>query len=293
MIDKITPRPSDEVRLMLENKGIEGMSPVTTERGTFIAPFVNAEIPQYLVVEDAFPGGRPPLEAAGVFFADRDTVNRAERMKVSTCLNPLHTALAVFGCLLGYTSIWSEMKDPALKKLVERIGYTEGIPVVADPGIFSPMDFIREVLEERFPNPFIPDTPQRIATDTSQKMSIRFGGTIRAYMESPDLNAADLVGIPLAIAAWFRYLLGVDDSLRPMPISDDPMLQELKQGLSGLTVGSPENYKGQLRPFLMNRELFSVDLCEAGLGTKIESFFVDMLRGEGAVQKTLRVNMGL
>jgi fructuronate reductase len=44
------------------------------------------------------------------------------------------------------------------------------------------------VIEERFPNPFIPDTPQRIATDTSQKVSIRFGETIKAYAERPDLN---------------------------------------------------------------------------------------------------------
>ena len=31
-------------------------------------------------------------------------------MKVCTCLNPLHTALAVYGCLLGYTKIGDEMR---------------------------------------------------------------------------------------------------------------------------------------------------------------------------------------
>ena len=59
----------------------------------YIAPFVNAERPQYLVVEDRFPNGRPALEKAGVYLTDRDTVNCTERMKVTTCLNPLHTAL--------------------------------------------------------------------------------------------------------------------------------------------------------------------------------------------------------
>ena len=41
-------------------------------------------------------------------------------MKVCTCLNPLHTALAVYGCLLGYELIADEMQDESLKVLVEK-----------------------------------------------------------------------------------------------------------------------------------------------------------------------------
>ena len=109
-------------------------------------------------------------------------------MKVCTCLNPLHTSLAIFGCLLGFDLIADEMKDAALKKLVEKIGYEEGMPVVVNPGILIPKDFIKEVIEVRLPNPYIPDTPQRIASDTSQKVGIRFGETIKAYNEREDLN---------------------------------------------------------------------------------------------------------
>ena len=128
MIDKITPRPAPEVQRMLEETGIEAVAPLETPRGTFVAPFVNAEKAQYLVVEDKFPNGRPPLEKAGVYFTDRETVNKTERMKVTTCLNPLHTALAVYGCLLGYTLIREEMKDEDLVKLIRRLGYQEGLP---------------------------------------------------------------------------------------------------------------------------------------------------------------------
>ena len=67
------------------------------------------------------------------------------------------------------------MKNPLLKKMVEMIGYREGLPVVVDPGILDPKQFIDEVVTKRIPNPFMPDTPQRIATDTSQKLPIRFG----------------------------------------------------------------------------------------------------------------------
>ena len=63
------------------------------------------------MIEDDFPNGRPALEKAGFLFTDRETVEKAEKMKVCTCLNPLHTALAVFGCLLGYKKISEEMKD--------------------------------------------------------------------------------------------------------------------------------------------------------------------------------------
>ena len=43
------------------------MAPIETGRHTFIAPFVNAEIPGYLVIEDSFPNGRPAFEDAGVY----------------------------------------------------------------------------------------------------------------------------------------------------------------------------------------------------------------------------------
>ena len=90
-----------------------------TSKNTYVAPFVNAEETEYLVIEDAFPNGRPKLEKGGLMFTDRETVDKVEKMKVCTCLNPLHTALAVFGCLLGYTKISDEMKDPQLVKLVD------------------------------------------------------------------------------------------------------------------------------------------------------------------------------
>ena len=166
----------------LAKDGIEGMAPIVTSKNTFIAAFVNAERPQYLVIEDKFPNGRPPLEKAGVYLTDRDTVNKTERMKVTTCLNPLHTAMSVYGCMLGYTLICDEMKDADIVALIKRLGYVEGLPVVVNPGILDPKAFIDEVVEQRLPNPFMPDAPQRIATDTSQKVGIRFGETIKSYI---------------------------------------------------------------------------------------------------------------
>ena len=291
MIDKITPRPADSVCEELTKLGCEDIAPVITSKRTYIAPFVNAEGPQYLVVEDRFPNGRPALEKAGVYMTDRDTVNCTERMKVTTCLNPLHTAMSMYGCLLGYTRICEEMKDEDIVKLIKRLGYVEGLPVVVDPKIMSPKAFIDEVVEQRLPNPFMPDDPRRIATDTSQKVGIRFGETIKSYVATGrDMN--ELVSIPLAIAGWMRYLLAVNDNLEPMEVSADPMKDELQAQLAGIEAGKPETYKGQLRPILRNANIFGSDLEKAGLADRIEAIFVEELAGKGAVRATLHKYIG-
>jgi fructuronate reductase len=276
------------VEKALAEAGLEDLGITVTSKGGYTAAFVNAEKPQYLVIEDRFPNGRPPLEKAGVYMTDRDTVNNVEKMKVMTCLNPLHTALAVYGCLLGYDTIAAEMRDPELKALVEKIGYDEGMPVVVDPGIIKPMDFIHEVIDRRFPNPYMPDTPQRIALDTSQKVPIRFGETIRSYAARPDLDVTTLTFIPLAIAGWLRYLLAVDDEGKPMTCSSDPMLETLQGQLSGVELGKPESLGDQLRPILSNAVLFGSDLVELGLSEKIEGMVREMLAGPGAVRGTLK-----
>ncbi|UQZ35400.1 mannitol dehydrogenase family protein [Paenibacillus sp. PK3_47] len=284
MIDKITPRPSETVQAALLEQGIGEMDIIVTSKNTYTAPFVNAEISEYLVIEDKFTNGRPALEEAGIIFTDRDTVNKVETMKVTTCLNPLHTALAVSGCLLGYTLIADEMKDDTLRKFVEIIGYREGLPVVVDPGILSPKQFLDEVLTERFANPFIPDTPQRIATDTSQKVGIRFGETIKSYVRREDLDPASLTAVPLAIATWCRYLLGVNDEGEAFTLSPDPLLESLQGHLQGVSLGDKS---ANIRAILEDEQLFGVHLYGIGLGGKIEGMFLEMLAGPGAVRSTL------
>jgi len=287
MIDKITPRPDESVKQLLFKDGIEDLDQVITSKNTYVAPFVNAEEPQYLVIEDAFPNGKLPLDQAGIIYTSRETVDKVEKMKVCTCLNPLHTALAVFGCLLGYHLIADEMKNEKLLKLVECIGYVEGLPVVVDPQIIRPKDFIDEVLKVRIPNPFMPDTPQRIATDTSQKLPIRYGETLKAYLASESLDVQDPKGIPMVIAAWLRYLMGIDDAGNTMPLSSDPRMEGVQAAMQGIEFGRPESVKDQLKAILADETLFAVNLYEAGLGERIEELFKEMITGVGAVDRVL------
>lgn len=288
MIDKITPRPDASVEAILKADGVEDLEPVITSKNTYVAPFVNAEECEYLVIEDAFPNGRPKLEQGGLMFTERETVDKVEKMKVCTCLNPLHTALAVYGCLLGYEKISEEMKDTELRKLVEVIGYKEGLPVVVNPGILDPKEFIDTVLNVRIPNPFMPDTPQRIATDTSQKLAIRFGETIKAYMASDTLDVKELKLIPLVFAGWLRYLMGVDDNGNAFTLSPDPLLDTVCPYVKDVQLGGDVQAEEILAPVLNKKEIFGVDLYEAGLAELVCTYFGELTAGVGAVHKTLQ-----
>lgn len=288
MIDKITPRPDDKVKAMLEADGIENLETVVTAKHTYIAPFVNAEECEYLVIEDAFPNGHPPLDQAGIIFTDRETVDKVEKMKVCTCLNPLHTALAIYGCLLGYTLISEEMKNPLLRNLVKTIGYTEGLPVVIDPGILNPKEFIDQVVNVRIPNPFMPDTPQRIATDTSQKLAIRFGETIKAYEKNPALNVSDLKLIPLVFAGWLRYLMAVDDDGNAFTPSPDPLLEAAGVYVKGYALSADPKDLSGLDPLLSNQKIFGVDLTANGIAELVKQYFSELSSGVGAVAATLK-----
>lgn len=288
MIDKITPRPDPSVESILQEDGVEELDPVITTKKTYIAPFVNAEECEYLVIEDSFPNGRPPLEKGGIMFTERETVDKVEKMKVCTCLNPLHTALAVFGCLLGYVKISDEMKDTELKKLIETIGYKEGLPVVVDPGVLDPKEFIDTVINVRIPNPFMPDTPQRIATDTSQKLAIRFGETIKAYEASDELDVSDLKLIPLVFAGWIRYLMAVNDNGEKFELSPDPLLDTVCPYVKDIQLGADSNAEEKLRPVLENESIFGVDLYAVGMADKVIGYFKEMTAGKGAVRDTLK-----
>ena len=281
MIDKITPRPDGDVKAILAKDGLEGLDGIVTSKKTYVAPFVNSEETQYLVIEDAFPNGRPPLDKVGVYFTDKETVDKVEKMKVCTCLNPLHTCLAVSGCVLGYEKIADEMKDVDLVSLIKQIGYVEGLPVVVDPKILNPKEFIDTVIEKRLPNPFMPDTPQRIATDTSMKLSIRFGETIKAY----GAKAKDLKYVPMVFSLWLRYVMGINDKGEAFELSPDPKMDYVKGFVKDLKLG--DSNVDCVDELLHDKDIFGVDLFEVGLADKVKDYFKSLIKGPGAVRETI------
>ena len=286
MIDKITPRPHVKVKELLAADGFEDNNYIETEKHTFTAPFVNAEEVQYLVIEDNYTNGRPPLNLGGALYTTRETVDKVETMKVTTCLNPLHTAMSIYGCMLGYTLISAEMADEDLRAFVQKLGYMEAMPVVTDPGVLNPYEFIDAVINRRLPNPFMPDAPQRIAMDTSQKLPIRFGETIKKYI-ARGLDKDMLMLIPLTLAGYARYLKGIDDNGEPFSPSPDPMLEELQAIVAPLEVGKSDQDYACLKQLYSRKDVFGLDLYEAGLGSRIEGMVKELFAGKGAVRATL------
>ncbi len=286
MIDKITPRPHEKVQAMIAADGFEDNETIITEKKTFTAPFVNAEEVQYLVCEDTYTNGRPPLELGGALYTTRKTVDEVETMKVTTCLNPLHTAMSIYGCMLGYDLISAEMADEDLRAFIQKIGYMEAMPVVVDPGVLNPYEFIGTVINKRLPNPFMPDAPQRIATDTSQKLPIRFGETMKKYI-ARGLDKSNLVLIPLVLAGYARYLKGLDDNGNAFEPSTDPLLEELQAIVAPLELGNPANDYSCLKQLYTRKDVFAIDLYEAGFGEQIEGYVKELFAGPGAVRKTL------
>lgn len=173
-----------------------------------------------------------------------------------------------------------------MMKMARMVAYDEGLPVVPNPGILSPQAFVDELFNDRFPNEYLGDTNMRLSVDVSQMVGIRFGETIKAYVEKFG-DAKKLTAIPLGIAGWLRYMLGVDDEGEKYELAPDPMNEEIQEQLKEIVIGKPETFTDQLKPILSNERLFFVDLYTTGVAEKIEEMFREMIAGKGAVRATI------
>jgi fructuronate reductase len=132
----------------------------------------------------------------------------------------------------------------------------------------------------------MPDAPQRIAMDTSQKLPIRFGETIKKYV-ARGLDKSNLVLIPLTLAGYARYLKGLKDDLTAFEPSPDPMLAELQAIVAPLEIGKADQDWSCLKTLYSRKDVFGLDLYEAGLGEQIEGMVKELYAGKGAVRATL------
>ena len=96
-----------------------------------------------------------------------------------------------------------------------------------------------------------------------------------------------VVGIPLGVAGFFRYMMAVDDEGNAFEPSTDPLLGELREIVKDLKVEAGEQDFGCLRALYTRKDVFGVDLYEEGMGDTIESMVKELYAGPGAVRKTL------
>ena len=122
--------------------------------------------------------------------------------------------------------------------------------------------------------------------DTSQKIPIRFGQTLRKYDER-GLDKSNLILIPLVLAGYARYLKGVQDNGTPFDCSPDPLLAELQTIIAPLQIGEPNQDWSPLKQFFSRQDIFAVDLYAMGLGEQIEQMTKELFDHYGAVRETL------
>jgi mannitol-1-phosphate/altronate dehydrogenase len=245
MVDRITPETTaEDHRFVSDELGFEDGSPVVAE------PF------SQWIVEDDFCNGRPPLKEVGVQFVK--DVQPYALMK-TRLLNASHSAIGYLGHLAGYARIDEAMGDPLLRTCVERLMEAEVAPLLP-PVAGVELAKYREQLMERFRNPMIADPLKRLCRRGSTK--------VPAYL-LPSIREARRAGRPhelltMAVAAWLRYLRGVDRDGGRFVIED---------ALAGRLCPLAQRAGVDPRPILRQRDLFG------DLGRDREF--------EGSVQKAL------
>jgi mannitol 2-dehydrogenase len=235
MVDRITPATTDEHRNLVQEKfGIDDGWPVMTE--TF----------KQWVIEDHFVQGRPKWDQVGAQMTG--DVLPYEKMKLRL-LNASHQALCYIGMLVGYQLVHETMEDSDIRRLVEKMMDEEVTPILPDvPGI--DLAEYKKTLIERFANPAIRDQLSRIGIYGSSGIP-KF---VLPSVEEQLKRGGPIKLLSFTVAAWFRYLNGLDESGKEMPMLD-PMAPSLRERAKAAGKDA--------RQLLNMREVFSEELANA------------------------------
>ena len=235
MVDRITPATTDEHRTLVKEKfKVDDGWPVMTE-----------SFKQW-VIEDHFEQGRPAWELVGAQMTT--DVLPYEKMKLRL-LNASHQALCYIGMLLGYQLVHETMADQDIKRLVEKLMDDEVTPLLsAVPGV--DLTDYKKTLIERFANPAIRDQLSRIGIYGSSGIP-KF---VLPSIEEQLHRGGPIKLLSFTVASWFRYLTGLDESGKEMPMLD-PMAQTLRERAKAAG--------RDVRQLLATREVFSEELAKA------------------------------
>jgi fructuronate reductase len=235
MIDRIVPATTDDDReIVKEITGLDDAWPIMTE------PFTQ------WVIEDRFPAGRPPFEAAGAQLVE--DVEPYELMKLRM-LNGSHSTMAYLGYLAGHQYVGEAVADPGIHQLIHGLMTDEVIPTLPMPR--PDLEAYRDQLLARFANPALKHRTWQIAMDGTQKLPQRLLGTIRDRLAA----GQPFTRLALGVAAWMRYVTGIDEAGQPIDVKDP--LSARVRGLADEADANPDKLAANL---LAVTEVFGPDL---------------------------------
>ena len=207
MVDRITPATRDQDILNFAE-----------EYGVYDPALVVHEKFFQWVIEDKFSTAKPKFELAGIQMVSN--VELHEKMKLR-CLNGTHSALAYLGYLAGYTTIAECVSDDIIVNYIQYLWEEEIIPTLETPEGENLNDYCSNLLE-RYQNPAIEHRTWQIAMDGSQKLPQRILETV-SYLIKHQRN---FQGLALAIAAWIKYVTGIDLKGKIIDVRD-PLANDL------------------------------------------------------------------
>ena len=190
MVDRITPRPTAAVReRVAAATGVDDPAALMGE--SFIQ----------WVIEDKFIAGRPAWEQVGVEMVA--SVQAYEEAKIRL-LNASHSCIAWAGTLVGYTYIHEGTQDAQIRQFAFDYVTDDVIPVLHTPAHPSPINLAqyRDVVLDRFANPAIADTNQRVAMDGFSKIPGFIAPTIRERLA----RAESIASVAMLPALFLAYL---------------------------------------------------------------------------------------
>jgi fructuronate reductase len=236
MVDRIVPATKPE-----------DIDALGTMIGKYDASPVMMEPFRQWVVEDDFVDDlRPDLGGIGVQLVDN--VTAFEDMKLR-CLNGTHSSLAYLGYLGGLETISDTVAQPAYAAFVKSLWTNEIIPGLTPPQGVD-LQAYADALFARYENPSIRHLTWQIAMDGSQKLPQR----ILTQLENGLAAGRSMSGLILAVAAWMRYVGGVDETGAPIDVRD-PMAQHLKA-----LCNAAETNEQKVQALLAVTEIFPMSL---------------------------------
>jgi fructuronate reductase len=206
MVDRIVPATTDADRNHVgQVLGLADAWPVMTE------PFTQ------WVIEDHFVSGRPAWETVGATLVGDVAPYEAMKLRL---LNGSHSAIAYLGYLAGHETVADAMADASLAAYVAAL-MEDTTPTLTLPAGADVAGYKRSLIA-RFGNRALKHRTWQIAMDGSQKLPQRLLGTIRDRLA----EGLPIARHALAVAAWMRYVTGIDERGNPIDVRD-PLAAEL------------------------------------------------------------------
>ncbi len=266
MVDRIVPATTDGDRAVVRSvTGLDDFAPVITEHFS------------QWVIEDEFGHGRPDFERVGVQLVK--DVGPYEQMKLRM-LNGGHSTLAYLSCIVGIDFVSEAIADPHLRKFIHDLMTLEVMPTL--PAELGDLHTYSETLLQRFANPALKHRTLQIAMDGSQKLPQRLLGTIRERLA----QGQPITRSSLALAAWMRFVTGVDERGRLLELND-PLKVKLRSVVA-LGASDPEEIVHSL---LQIKEVFGVELPRNAGFAEILKLHLRSLFADGAIRTIATINL--